>query len=70
MPTIKNKSGRMLVINLPDDKNVCLLARGTAKVSEEDLSAPQTKRYLASRSIVVLKEAKRKDAKPKKKGGN
>jgi len=53
MPVIRNKLNQKMVINLIGGKNIDLLAKGTADISERELSSPHLQTLIAKGDIIV-----------------
>ncbi|MFV1950668.1 MAG: hypothetical protein ACC630_01730 [Nitrospinota bacterium] len=76
MAIIKNKLCQRITIDLKSGKSVGLLSKGTANVSDNDLTSPYLKRYIERGEVVVLSSgtlkkegtAKKKEDTVKKKG--
>lgn len=58
--TIQNRLNQRININLNGRRNLDLLAKGTARISEEELSAPHLQGLIAKGDIVVLQTSKTK----------
>ncbi|GFO97073.1 hypothetical protein ig2599ANME_1271 [groundwater metagenome] len=54
MPVIRNKLNQRIIINLKSGKNIDLLAKSTADVSDQDLSSPHLQTHIAKGEIVVM----------------
>jgi hypothetical protein len=54
MPTIRNKLNQRIIINLKSGKNIDLLAKSTADVSDQDLSSPHLQTHIAKGEIVIM----------------
>jgi len=53
MPTIRNKLNQRLIINLKSGKNIDLLSKGTAIVSEDDLKSSQLQNLMAKEKVII-----------------
>lgn len=58
MVVIINKLDQRLIINLIGGKNIDLLAKGTARVSEEELSSPHLQALITKGDILLVQTAK------------
>lgn len=74
MKVIRNKLNQRLIINLAGGKNIDLLAKGTANISEEEISSPHLQALIARGDVSViqipyLKESKdvKEQVQPKRK---
>jgi len=56
MPVIRNKLNQKMVINLIGGKNIDLLAKGTADISERELSSPHLQTLIAKGDIIVIQK--------------
>ncbi|MFZ2411699.1 MAG: hypothetical protein WAW23_09030 [Candidatus Methanoperedens sp.] len=64
MPVIRNKLNQRIVVNLNGGKNIDLLAKGTADISERELSSPHLQTLIAKGDIIVnQKQAVAKETK-------
>lgn len=61
MVVIRNKLNQRLIINLIGEKNIDLLAKGTANISEKDISSPHLQTLINRGDIVVMSKAKEKE---------
>lgn len=61
MAVIRNKLNQRLIINLIGEKNIDLLAKGTANISEKDISSPHLQTLINRGDIVVMPKAKDKE---------
>ena len=57
MVVIINNLDQRLIINLIGGKNIDLLAKGTARVPEEELSSPHLQALIAKGDILVIPPA-------------
>ena len=58
MPVIRNKLNQRITIDLDSGKNIDLFAKGTADVSEDDLSSVHLQAFIAKGDVVVQKKEK------------
>jgi hypothetical protein len=56
MPIIRNKLDQKILVNLNSEKNINLFAKGTAEISEDELSSSHLKSLIAKGDIVVNTE--------------
>jgi len=56
MPIIRNKLNQRIVINLIGGKNIDLLAKGTADISDRELSSPHLQTLIAKGDIIVIQK--------------
>jgi len=56
MATIRNKLDQRQLVNLESGKNINLFAKGTADVSERDLSSLHLQNLVAKGHIIVIPE--------------
>lgn len=56
MPVIRNKLNQKMVINLIGGKNIDLLAKSTADISERELSSPHLQTLIAKGDINVIQK--------------
>lgn len=56
MAIIRNKLDQRQLVNLESGKNINLFAKGTADVSEKDLSSLHLKNLVAKGHIIVIPE--------------
>lgn len=67
MAVIRNKLNQRLIINLKEDKYINLFAKGTAEVSDDDLSSTHLQTLLAKGDIVMSqKEEEPEKEEPKR----
>ena len=62
MVVIRNKLNQRLIINLIGGKNIDLLAKGTANISEKDISSPHLQTLVNRGDIVVMPKAKERES--------
>ena len=53
MPVIRNKLNQRIIINLNSGKNIDLLAKGTADVTDEELSSSHLQTLLSKGGIIL-----------------
>ena len=58
MVTIHNRLNQRLIINLTEGKNLDIFAKGTASISEKDLSSPHLQALITRGEIVIVSTAK------------
>lgn len=56
MSEIRNKLNQRLIVNLIGGKNIDLLAKGTADVSEKELSSPHLQALIAKGDVSVIQK--------------
>ena len=67
MPVIRNKLNQRIIINLNSGKNIDLLAKGTADVTDEELSSSHLQTLLSKGGIILgQKEEAAEKEEPKK----
>lgn len=64
MATIRNRLNQRLIINLPEGKNIDLLAMGTADVTAKDMTSPHLQALLNKGDIVEVQTGKPHKDKP------
>ncbi|OPY03202.1 MAG: hypothetical protein A4E61_01166 [Syntrophorhabdus sp. PtaB.Bin184] len=64
--TIKNKTNQRLVISLSRGKTINLAARGTANVTDGDLSSPNVQNLIRAGKLEVVTPSSGKGKKPSK----
>ncbi len=67
MVQILNKLNQRIAVNLPGGKNLELLAKGTAQVSEKELNTPHLQTLVIKGDIVVLAANREKSSQNTKK---
>jgi hypothetical protein len=71
MLTIRNKLNQRIIINLKSGKNIDLLSRGTAVISEEDLNSSQLQNLFSKDKVIISSKGeetkKRSKNKPREK---
>lgn len=63
MIEIRNKLNQRLIINLSGGKNIDLLAKGTMRVSEKELSSPHLQALITRGDVRVIRESESKESK-------
>lgn len=57
MPIIRNKMDQRIILNLKSDKNIDLFAKGTAEISDDELSSSHLQNLIAKGKIIVSNES-------------